>query len=368
MKILLMGFTKVKYMPYANFYLDNLDRVKNEIHFLYWNRDTQTEDLTGFRDIQFHEFKVYQEDEIAKFSKIRNFLRYKRFAVGVIKREKFDFIIFMHSLPGVLIANLLIKKYKNRYIFDYRDSTYERFLPFKRVIGRLVKYSYATFVSSDAFRKFLPKEEEGKIYTSHNLLLDSLNHRDEKEKHGIESDKIRIGFWGFIRHENLNKEIIKKVAADERFELHYYGREQQTAKNLKIYTQSIGAKNIFFHGEYKPEDRYQFVRQTDIIHNIYCDDNMMLAMGNKFYDGIIFRIPQLCMKGSFMGEQVEKYGVGRMCDPYDSQWLEIVYEYYRKLNIENFMQRCEVLLERIRGQYLNLLDIIKDINLSAKNR
>ena len=299
MKILLMGFTKVKYMPYANFYLDNLDGTKNEIHFLYWNRDTQTEDLTGFRDIQFHEFKVYQEDEVAKFSKIRNFLRYKRFAVRLIKREKFDFIIFMHSLPGVLIANLLIKKYKNRYIFDYRDSTYERFLPFKRVIGRLVKYSYATFVSSDAFRKFLPKEEEGKIYTSHNLLLDSLNHRDEKAKHGIESDKIRIGFWGFIRHENLNKEIIKKVAADERFELHYYGREQQTAKNLKIYAQSIGAKNVFFHGEYKPEDRYQFVRQTDIIHNIYYSqtNNTVIQYHLKFV--ILLRIESRYIKVTF---------------------------------------------------------------------
>lgn len=361
MKILLMGFTKVKYMPYANFYLDNLDGTKNEIHFLYWNRDTQTEDLTGFRDIQFHEFKEYQEDEVAKFLKIRNFLRYKRFAVGLIKREKFDFIIFMHSLPGVLIANLLIKKYKNRYIFDYRDSTYERFSPFKRVIGRLVKYSYATFVSSDAFRKFLPKEEEGKIYTSHNLLLDSLNHRDEKEKYGVKSDKIRIGFWGFIRHEDLNKEIIKKVAEDDRFELHYYGREQQTAKNLKIYVQSISAKNIFFHGEYKPEDRYQFVRQTDIIHNIYCDDNMMLAMGNKFYDGIIFRIPQLCMKGSFMGEQVEKYGVGRMCDPYDSQFLEVVYDYYRKLDKEVFKGDSNKTLDMVLLQYQRGKEIVQHV-------
>ena len=60
---------------------------------------------------------------------------------------------------------------------------------------------------------------------------------------------------------------------------------------------------MFFHGEYKPEDRYTFVRSTDLIHNIYKDRNMMLAMGNKYYDGLIFYIPQLCMKGSFMGEK-----------------------------------------------------------------
>ena len=45
---------------------------------------------------------------------------------------------------------------------------------------------------------------------------------------------------------------------------------------------------MFFHGDYKPEDRYTFVRNTDLIHNIYKDGNMMLAMGNKYYDGLIF--------------------------------------------------------------------------------
>lgn len=126
-----------------------------------------------------------------------------------------------------------------------------KFLPFKKIIGKLVKNSYATFVSSDAFRKFLPEKESKKIYTSHNLLLDSLKHREDKDNYGIKSDKIRIGFWGFIRHEELNREIIKKIAADSRFELHYYGREQQIAKDLKDYVQSLEAKNIFFHGEYK---------------------------------------------------------------------------------------------------------------------
>ena len=39
MKVLIMGFGKIKFMPYLNIYLENIDREKNDVHLLYWNRD-----------------------------------------------------------------------------------------------------------------------------------------------------------------------------------------------------------------------------------------------------------------------------------------------------------------------------------------
>lgn len=359
MKILIMGFSKIKYMPYMNFYFDNIDKSENEVHILYWNRDLQSEDLSKYDGCTFHEFKRYQEDDVSKVSKVASFAKYRKFAKSLLKKEKFDFIIVLHSLTGVLVADVLKKCYHNKYIFDYRDSTYEKFAPFKRVIGEIVSYSAATFVSSDAFRRFLPADCAEKIYTSHNILLDSLAHRDEKALYGIPSDKIRIAFWGFIRHEEINKEIIRKVAADSRFELHYYGREQQVALNLKAYAAELNAKNVFFHGEYTPEQRYEFVRQTDIIHNIYYDANMMLAMGNKYYDGLIFRIPQICMPGSFMGECVERAGVGLVCDPHDADFTERMYAYYRGLDQSTFDRNCDVELEKIMEEYIRGTAIAK---------
>ena len=32
-------------MPYLNFYTDNLDKIKNDVHLLYWNRDLKEEDI-----------------------------------------------------------------------------------------------------------------------------------------------------------------------------------------------------------------------------------------------------------------------------------------------------------------------------------
>ncbi len=359
MKILVMGFTKIKYMPYMNFYLQNIDADQHEVHILYWNRDLQEETIGQYSGYTFHEFLSYQEDDVSPVFKIRNFIKYRQFAKRVIHKEKFDYIFVLHSLPAVLIADVLRKQYPGRYIFDYRDSTYEGFAPFKRIVGQIVGDSVATFVSSDAFRRFLPAQYESKIYTSHNLLTDSLSHRDEKEKYGVPSDKIRIAFWGFIRHETLNKEIIRKLAGDPRFELHYYGREQQVALNLKQYVKEIDGKNVFFHGEYTPEERYTFVRSTDLIHNLYHDENTMLAMGNKYYDGVIFKIPQLCMRGSFMAEKVERGNVGLACDPNEPDFADKIYAYYQQLDFQKLASCCDDELREICREYDAGVAIIK---------
>lgn len=337
-------------MPYMNLYLENIDTSKNDVHVVYWNRDLKPEDLSGYKDITLHEFACYQEDDVSKLLKIGSFLKYRKFVKKIIKKGGFDLVISLHTLPAVLVFDKIKKHFKNKFILDYRDSTFEGLAPFKKMVGDLVKWSCATFVSSDGFRVFLPESEKDKIHTTHNLLTDSLSHRNEKLLYGTKSKKIRIAFWGFIRYEEINKEIIKKICNDERFELHYYGREQQTARNLKKYVAEIGAENIFFHGEYRPQERYEFVKNTDILNNIYSDNNAMRAMGNKYYDGAIFYIPQLCMKGSFMGECAENAGIGYACNPHDDNFADKIYEYYAAINCQEFKENCDEELNRVLNE------------------
>jgi len=346
MKILIIGFAKIKYMPYLNLYLDNLDFNKNEVHLLYWDRDT-TDDIQIEQQITLHKFCANQQDDRKRVLKVKNFFRFRKFAMNVIKKNKYDFIIVLHTLPGLLLLDLLKKKYKGKYILDYRDSTYEYFYPFKKLVHSLSLNANMTFVSSNAFRKYLPLNAN--ILTTHNFIEEDLNHREYKK---VPSDKIRIAFWGFIRHESINKEIIRKIAADSRFELHYYGREQQIALNLKVYAKTLSADNVFFHGEYQPKDRYEFVKSTDIIHNIYNDNNMMLAMANKFYDGIIFRIPQICMINSYMAERANNADIGHACNPYEDSFCNKVINYYDKLRYEHFFSNCNEELKKVLEEYL----------------
>lgn len=365
MKILLMGFSKIKYMPYLRFYLDNIDRQRHDVHVLYWNRDRESESLNGFDYVTFHEFSRYQQDNVPASSKIPNFIRYRRFAKKLIRKERFDFIVSLHSFPGVLISDLLTRRYRDQYIFDYRDATYENNRFFKQIIHNLVNHSRATFVSSDGFRRLLPEEARDKIYSSHNFISDSLNHREDKKLYGTTTRRIRISYWGFIRDERINRLMMDRLANDARFELHYYGREDQLTERLKRYAEEKDAENIVFHGEYVPEDRYRFICETDCIHNVFSDWNMMAAMSNRFYDSIIFRIPQLCMQGSVMGERAKQSGIGFSYSPENEDYADAVYSYYTALNRETFDMACDTELDRVLEEYRQGCRVIREATLSV---
>lgn len=361
MRLLIVGPGKLKYMPYARFYLDNIDCKKNEVHLSFWNRDLKSEDQSSYQGVILHEFSMFMVNDASMKTKVRCYIKYRSFVKDILKTTSFDFVIVLHSLSGLMIYDELKRHFKNRFILDYRDSTYEtRVRIFGLAVENLCRMSRVTFVSSDAFRRFLPDECVSKIYTSHNLLEDSLNHREFSR---IYSERVRLAFWGFIRHYDVNKSLIDRISGDERFELHYYGREQKDALDLKAYTKSIGASNVFFHGEYNPEDRYEFVKRTDLIHNIYDgqNENMAMAMGNKYYDSIIFRIPQLCNVGSFMGEMAFSNGVGFMADPASPDFCDCVYNYYTELNHMSFSDACNNELERVLAEYKKGVEVIKNL-------
>ena len=357
-KILIVGFAKIKYMPYLNLYLENIDREKNNVHLVYWNRDLKEEDMGSLHGITLHEYKRFQEDEVSKLSKVGSFVGFRRFTEKVMK-EGFDFVVVIHSIPAVILSTTLLKSYKERYIFDYRDFTYEAIAPYKRVIHALVKNSYKTFVSSDAFRKYLPQNTD-KILTTHNILTEDTLHKTAA-RYEPEGGKIRVGFWGFIRQEDINVEIIKRFSQDDRFELHYYGREQKTARDLKEYVKDNNIRNVFFHGEYNPDEKVNIIRNTDIVHNVYENKTTRLAMGNKYYDGVVFEKPQICMQGSFMGEQAEKSGVGCKVSLNSKTFTQDIYDYYTGIDMARFKENCRKEKERILAENERVKEVIRKI-------
>jgi len=348
MKVLILGFGKIAYMPYMHFYLEQLRNNNCEIHLLYWDRDGKP-DASVSSNIKSYKYEKYQEDDASMINKAINFYGYRKMAKKILNSEKFDFIVVLHSLPGFILNDILTKEYKGKYILDYRDYTYEHIAMFRNIIAKIVNESNATFVSSDAFRENLPLCE--KIYTSHNLDKSLLENRFVRKNDNRNIPVIRIRFWGFIRYEQLNKTIIDNFANDSRFELHYHGREQTTARILKRYCVEKDIKNVFFHGEYKPEERYRFAAETDFVHNMYENDKRTIgAMGNKYYDSVAMYIPQICTKGSFMGKQVSEYEIGLECDPYNEAIADKIYQYYRSIEWDRYETNCDSALYEIVSQ------------------
>lgn len=347
MKILLLGLTKLKYMPYINFYLNQLDDIKHEIHVCYWERD-RIGDISIDKRIALHRVHMDMSDAIPLKKKMSFFIKYRKFAKHVIKDVSPDFIIVMHSTTALLIMDDLCLRYKGRYIFDYRDVTYERNCAYRWAVAEVLKKAKLTFTSSDGFRKYLPEVKN--LYTSHNIsMLPDTDREVYLERLFSKQEPIRIAFWGLLRHLEINKKIISAFAMDKRFELHYYGRAQGMIGDY-IISASKKWENIFFHGEYELKDRNEMAKETDLLHNIYdnSDKTTPLAMGNKYYDGLIYYIPQLCMSDSYMGKRSARVGVGIECNPYGDDFSDKVYQYYFSLDRREFVENCDKELDKVK--------------------
>lgn len=357
MKIGIIGFAKIKYMPYLNFYLDCINRMNSnkylDVFVIEWDRENvnqtkQEYKIDGVSKV--YSFQNFQLDEVRKISKVKNFFLYRKYTKSIIKKEKFDKLILLHTFPAVLLFDLLMTKYRERYIFDYRDFTYEKISLFKYIIGLIVKKSNMTFVSSDGFREYLPRLS--KIYTSHNLDMETLKYKGIRKSINRKQDRLRISFWGLIRHEKINIKLISDLQNDPRFEIHYYGREQQTAKNLKEYCMHNGVKNVFFHGTYEPSQKVDFAKKTDIVHNLYDNETQMnLAMGNKYYDAIVFSIPQLCLCHSYMGDRITDKDIG-LSIPIDQNVGDKIYDYYQNINWDIFDDNIKKEVDIVVKEYM----------------
>ena len=361
MKVLLLGFGKIAYMPYMNFYLDTLKERDIQFELIYWDRDGKPDAEVPQRISKAYKFEEHLEEQLPFKKKLKYFAKYRSFALNVLKNNSYDRIIVLHTTPGLTLLDYLVRKYKGRYLLDFRDVSYEYIPVYRKLVGILSKNSAVTFVSSNAFRKFLPTEEN--VMTIHNYLEDSLNHKMLRKQDARERNAIRISYWGLVRQVDVNKKLMDALGSDPRFELHYYGRMQQDGRDMEQYARSKKYNNVFFHGAYMPTDRYEFAKNTDMIHNVYdCGHTTGNAMGNKYYDGIIFGIPQICTVGSHMGDVVTERQVGMAVSLDGDNMADEIWAYYHDIDWEKFEAKCADALESVLNEQkmtkARLLDFI----------
>ena len=97
-----------------------------------------------------------------------------------------------------------------------------------------------------------------------------------------------------------------------------------------------------------------------------------IAMGNKYYDGIIFYLPQLCTAGSFMADRAVNSGVGVALDPYSDNFADSLYEYYQSIEFEEFFNCCDkelsVILNQVSDGEKKIKEVLDNANEQTKRK
>lgn len=322
----------LEYIPYLEKYRMLLEKLGEDYEVIFWKREAQQKEY-GFKTVPFELDTPLNKQ---KKEKLGGFIKYRKFLLKTLKHRKYDKLIVLSTLAGVIIGNYLVRNYKGRFIFDIRDYSYEKYWLFRRTEKRVIYASNFTALSSMGFKNFLP--ESDKYVLCHNFLkseIDASYSFSKKEMGALE-----LTFIGAVRHFRLDKAVIDAFSHDPRFNLvfHGYGKAYD---QLKEYAQD---KDVTLTGRYDKRDKARLLSGADIINAYYLyNETNRYAMANKFYDAAIYKIPLWANPDTYMGKLAIEKGIGINCglDP------DKMYEEYMKLETDKFEVSCSSVLEEV---------------------
>lgn len=340
----------LRYCPYLSRYTDRLDLAQLEYEVLFWNR-------AGLELNVEENYKYYDRpssEDLEKAKKMLDFLGFRRWVKKQLKQSKPNGIIFLSTLSAVLLLDVA-NKYKNRYIFDIRDYSYENIRLFKKIESQIISHSFFTAISSKGFKAFLPEHE---YVTAHNF-----NRNDMIEPYNFSkmNEPYQIVWNGTVRFFDYQRKYLDIFKNDTRFLMVYHGTGTDL-EQYKKYCQENGINNVIFTGAYDNRDKAKLVQNAAFLNNCYGGrdgDELRYAISNRFYDALVYHIPQIVEDGGYKAGETQRLKVGLGVEP-SSDLPDKLHQYYKSLNSKFFDLSCEKALAEIISEDDNYIQRIDE--------
>ncbi|WP_405383555.1 hypothetical protein [Phascolarctobacterium sp.] len=352
-KVGVICFNERGLVPFVENYIQALERHDIDYECIFWDRYTNAETEKKGNIYTLH---AVCKPGGSKLSKVLPMFKYKWIVERIIKKEKYTHLIILTTQPGFLLHGLLCKNYSGKYIFDYRDYTYERFEYYKNIVNDLIDQSYFTAVSSKGFLRFL--EPHQKMYFCHNVTnLESIvsNKIDIKGK-----DNITIGFVGGVRYFSENAKFLQSLANINRYTLTYVGR-QNIDCDLKSYCKEKKILNTIFKGSFDNNEKPRIYQTIDMINSIYGNQSLEVttALPNRLYDALIYKKPIITSAGTYLGKIVVENKVGISVDLDKDDIHAVIEDYVNNFDANIFNENAERLLKQVLDEqqmYINKIE------------
>lgn len=340
MKICYISMTNLFLCPYIKKYQNYIgDRA--EVDLIYWDRHGVDEDIKNAAHV--YRYEKAMSEMTGRIRKLVQFIGFRKYVIEIIKKSKYDRIIFLHNYMALLMSGFISKHYKGRYILDIRDYSMENNKFFAAWEKKVINKSGMCVISSEGYKRFLPEYD---YVISHN---DGLIDPDIVQKFRLcekNNKYIQISFIGLVRFYEQNIKLMDAFCNDARFRLGYYG---QNSSVLKEYADQQGYTNMDFHERFDPANTLDFYEKTQIINNYYGSDSMSLkyALSNKLYYAAQLGIPILVCKNTYMEEISSKYQIGVTIDINDEKCADKLKDYYDNIDWQKFNENCDKFLTHI---------------------
>lgn len=262
----------------------------------------------------------------------------------ILKINKYDTLI-VNNIDTLALFKIctLFQKTDTKVVIeisDLRSHTYTNSLKSKvmRVIEQFMfRFVDKLIVTSPKFYEmYYNKLFEGNYFVLENKPLSNMIP-PKLEK--IKNDKTVIGIVGLLLQGKPYETLFETVKNDDRFEVHIYGKGTYQ-KLVEEYANKY--ENIKYFGEYNFfQDSAKIYASLDILYMPYDTTNGSLnnkiALPNKLYEAMYFQVPIITSCGTYLGELVEEYGIGKTikcCD--EKELLNVLENMNDTKKFENF--------------------------------
>ena len=345
--------SNVELTPYIQLYASQLDNFD----IVYWDRFKLPGKLQNANNS--YAFHYHLQNNYSKTKALLGYAGYARFVTKHLSKNKYKGLIILQAQTGVLISRLLKNKYKNRYIFDIRDYSYEYNKFYYRIESSLVKSSYANIISSIGFISFLPRAEYQLVHNLPAIVPSSSSIVKNR-------DVTVISYIGSINYFEQCQKLINEFAEDDRFIINFIGLGSD---NLKEYISKPIPSNIRFRGTYQSEDIESLYNSSDVIANVYGNNNPLLdyAISNKLYLCAMFRKPILVSPGTAMEEVSKQLGIGYAMDFLSVGSKEGLLQFLKEFSESAVAQKCDEFLQTCRTDNNSVNKTIKSFISSIRS-
>jgi hypothetical protein len=342
-KICILSSVNIRHMTLISLYTERLKQAGIEFDIIYMDKYGEDEEFPAKNK---YVFKNIIKPNEAKIIKVLKYFSFRNFAIPILEKNNYDFIIVWSDNASFIFADYLAKKWEWKYCLNVRDYFHQNNPFVYKRFEKVIHHSAFTTISSDAYKTFLPSYNYVHV---HSLNKSILFKSEPRINFRTEQKPIRITFIGYVRFYDMNKKLLTLFKNDPRFELHYYGTH---ANILKQYASENNINNAYFYDTFPVAETNKFIKNADIINNLYGSGNMSLdyALSIKLYYGIYNKIPILVSPNTHMEKIIIENKIGFVANNIDHTLKDDIYNWYRDLNFEDFSRNCDNLLEEIEEQ------------------
>jgi hypothetical protein len=316
--------------PYIGKYLEVCKEKSIEYDILCWNRSGKERTYPA----NYLNYGEKSNINTRKILKLFPFLRFGYFLRKTIRQEQYDKLIVLTTLPAVLCYGLLTRKYRGKYIFDFRDMSFEKNKLFLCCVQKICDRSFFTCISSPGFEDVLG--DRGFVPV-HNFRYEDL--KSKKDAADELTDKIHLVHVGIGRGDENNKLIADSFGNDPRFRVTIVGRGNDTpafVEYIKKYS------NITVGGTYDIAEKERYIKEATMLLCYYpCTFNGAKALANRHYDGIIYKKPLLGNIDTYGGKRLMEKGLGISLNLKDTDAADKVYSYISQLDMKAYNEMAE---------------------------